>query len=106
MTDSHSASDSERDDPVTTGESGLDESSETLNSAGGNRTTEEPAALSTDVTRGLWGRTFRLAVKELRETLRDRRTIVTLILMPILVYPLLAVAFQKFVLTSYSSEKD
>ena len=60
------------------------------------------------VNRGLWGRTFRLSLKELKETLRDRRTIVTLVLMPILVYPLLAVAFQKFVLTSYTNraEKD
>ncbi len=31
----------------------------------------------------------RLVLKELRETLRDRRTIVTLLLMPLLVYPLL-----------------
>lgn len=40
-----------------------------------------------------WGR---LTLKELRETLRDRRTIATLILMPILVYPLLGMAFSKF----------
>lgn len=38
----------------------------------------------------------RLALKELREILRDRRTIVTLVLMPILVYPLIGVTFQKF----------
>lgn len=44
-----------------------------------------------------WGR---LTLKECRETLRDRRTIVTLILMPLLVYPLLGVAFQRFLLTS------
>ena len=37
---------------------------------------------------------MRLALKELRETLRDRRTIATLLLMPILVYPLLSVAFR------------
>ncbi|HET6424171.1 MAG TPA: ABC transporter permease subunit, partial [Planctomycetaceae bacterium] len=41
----------------------------------------------------VWGR---LTLKELRETLRDRRTIATLVLMPILVYPLLGMAFSKF----------
>ena len=45
-------------------------------------------------------RVMRLAVKELRETLRDRRTIITLLLMPLLVYPLLAVMFQRFMLAS------
>jgi len=45
-------------------------------------------------------RIFRLTLKELRETLRDRRTIATLLLMPILVYPLLSVAFQKFLVTN------
>ena len=43
------------------------------------------------------GRLIRLATKELREILRDRRTIVTLVLMPLLVYPLLGVIFTKFV---------
>lgn len=45
------------------------------------------------------GRIGRLALKELRETLRDRRTIVTLVLMPLIVYPMLSLAFQKFLLT-------
>ncbi|HUG92510.1 MAG TPA: ABC transporter permease subunit/CPBP intramembrane protease [Planctomycetaceae bacterium] len=45
------------------------------------------------------GRLARLALKELRETLRDRRTIGTLLLMPIFVYALLSVAFQKFLVT-------
>ena len=45
------------------------------------------------------GRLFRLARKELRETLRDRRTIVTLVLMPVLVYPLLGLTFQRFLLS-------
>lgn len=44
------------------------------------------------------GRLFRLCLKELRESLRDRRTLVTLILMPILVYPLLSMAMQRLVL--------
>lgn len=44
-------------------------------------------------------RLARLARKELRETLRDRRTILTLVLMPLLVYPLLGLTFQKFLLS-------
>ncbi|MEX1229672.1 MAG: ABC transporter permease subunit/CPBP intramembrane protease [Planctomycetaceae bacterium] len=42
----------------------------------------------------------RMALKELRETMRDRRTIMTLILMPVLVYPLLSIIFQKFLISS------
>ncbi|WP_425616210.1 ABC transporter permease subunit/CPBP intramembrane protease [Anatilimnocola sp. NA78] len=45
-------------------------------------------------------RVFRLTRKELRETLRDRRTIVTLVLMPLLLYPLITVVFQQFMLLS------
>ena len=45
-------------------------------------------------------RIWRLARKELRETLRDRRTIVTLILMPLLVYPILSLLFQNFLLST------
>ncbi|MEO8498154.1 MAG: ABC transporter permease subunit, partial [Planctomycetota bacterium] len=48
-------------------------------------------------------RLARLCIKELREILRDRRTIVTLVFMPLLVYPLLSMAFQKFALSSLSS---
>jgi sodium transport system permease protein len=40
-------------------------------------------------------RLTRLTRKELRETLRDRRTIVTLVFMPLLLYPLLSVAFKQ-----------
>lgn len=46
------------------------------------------------------GRLGRLILKELREILRDRRTIITLVVMPLLIYPLLAVAFQRFLFTS------
>ncbi len=42
------------------------------------------------------GRLARLARKELTEILRDRRTIVTLVLMPLLLYPLLTVGFGQF----------
>ena len=41
-------------------------------------------------------RVLRMARKELREILRDRRTIVTLIAMPILLYPLMFVVFLQF----------
>ncbi len=43
-------------------------------------------------------RLFRLARKELTEILRDRRTIVTLVVMPLLLYPLLTVGFGQVVL--------
>lgn len=44
-----------------------------------------------------------LLKKELREILRDRRTVITLILMPLLVYPLLGLMLQKFLLTQVTS---
>lgn len=50
--------------------------------------------------------TFRfsgLLKKELREILRDRRTIITLVLMPLLVYPLLGLMLQKFFITQMSN---
>jgi sodium transport system permease protein len=46
------------------------------------------------------GRLWRLCRKELRETLRDRRTILTLVLMPLLLYPLLGMTLQRFLLTA------
>ncbi|MEX0824718.1 MAG: ABC transporter permease subunit [Pirellulaceae bacterium] len=45
-------------------------------------------------------RLVRLCRKELRETLRDRRTIMTLVLMPLLVYPLLSMTLQRVLLSS------
>lgn len=45
-------------------------------------------------------RIIRLCLKELRESLRDRRTIVTLVLMPLLVYPLLSLILNRVLLTS------
>jgi ABC-2 type transport system permease protein/sodium transport system permease protein len=45
-------------------------------------------------------------LKELRESLRDRRTIITLILMPILVYPLLSMALQRLILGTVSGPSD
>ncbi len=48
-------------------------------------------------------RIWRLCQKELKETSRDRRTIVTLLLMPLLVYPLLSMAMNRYLLTTDSS---
>ncbi|MCM2371434.1 ABC transporter permease subunit/CPBP intramembrane protease [Aporhodopirellula aestuarii] len=47
-----------------------------------------------------WSRLARLSRKELRETLRDRRTILTLVMMPLLVYPLLSMALNRFLISS------
>ncbi len=44
-------------------------------------------------------RVGRLCLKELRESLRDRRTIVTLVLMPLLVYPLLSLVLNRVLLS-------
>lgn len=44
-----------------------------------------------------------LLKKELREILRDRRTIITLILMPVLVYPLLGLMLQKFFISQMTN---
>ncbi len=51
------------------------------------------------------GRLWRLCQKELRESLRDRRTLFTLVLMPILVYPLLSMALQRLVISSAGKSK-
>lgn len=44
-------------------------------------------------------RVLRLSRKELRESLRDRRTLATLILMPLIVYPLLGSVVQRFAIS-------
>jgi sodium transport system permease protein len=46
------------------------------------------------------GRLARLIRKELSEILRDRRTVVTLVFMPLLLYPLLSVAFRHLFIAS------
>ena len=56
--------------------------------------------------RNTMGRYFRLTLKELKETLRDRRTIITLVMMPVLIYPLLSVAFQKLLLTNLRASSE
>jgi sodium transport system permease protein len=52
------------------------------------------------------GRLGRLCLKELRESLRDRRTIITLFLMPILVYPLLSMAMQRLIVGSIRGDSE
>ncbi|MFN9717806.1 MAG: ABC transporter permease subunit/CPBP intramembrane protease [Planctomycetota bacterium] len=49
-------------------------------------------------------RLSRLARKELRESLRDRRTLATLILMPLIVYPLLGSVVQKFAVARFDPQ--
>lgn len=61
-----------------------------------NPGTESPVETRRRPPVSLW----RLAQKELRETLRDRRTIVTLVLMPLLVYPILSLVFRTFLFSS------
>ncbi|MFK7735836.1 MAG: CPBP family glutamic-type intramembrane protease [Pirellulaceae bacterium] len=51
-------------------------------------------------------RLLRLCLKELRESLRDRRTIVTLILMPLLVYPLLSLVLNRVLLTNITTKAE
>ena len=50
--------------------------------------------------KGNYRRLWRLCQKELKETVRDRRTVITLLLMPLLVYPILSMALNRFVLSS------
>lgn len=49
---------------------------------------------------------WRLASKELRETLRDRRTLLTLFLMPLIVYPILSLLFQGFIASGFDSTQS
>lgn len=50
------------------------------------------------------GRIGRLCMKELRESLRDRRTVITLVLMPLLVYPLLSLILNRVLIQSATAE--
>lgn len=51
-------------------------------------------------------RLIRLCSKELREILRDRRTIITLVLMPLLVYPVLILTFNSFLLNAMTPAEE
>ncbi len=73
---------------------------------------ETPVTSSSDADHSVRGtrysalaRVLRLARKELREILRDRRTIVTLIAMPLLLYPLMSVVFLQFSLATQLAPK-
>src|SRR5262245_26934016 len=55
--------------------------------------------------RKLLQRMGRLVRKEVSSILRDRRTIITLVLMPLLLYPLLSIAFQQFLLANKLEER-
>jgi sodium transport system permease protein len=46
----------------------------------------------------------RLTHKELSESLRDRRTIFTLVLMPLILYPILTIAFQQLMLSKQADK--
>ncbi len=48
-------------------------------------------------------RWMRMAMKEMREILRDRRTIITLVAMPLLIYPLLGVTLQKLIVSQLAA---
>jgi sodium transport system permease protein len=65
---------------------------------------DQPAKGTRRLKRFAFGALGRLAMKELRETLRDRRTIVTLLLMPLIVYPLLSLAFHRFLVLYFEPE--
>src|SRR5271155_5707474 len=67
------------------------------------------AAQSTSPRQSRWAflqsvaRVGRLARKELAEILSDRRTILTLVLMPLLLYTLLSFAFRQFLMVFMTS---
>lgn len=67
---------------------------------------QELAATTKVVRRESTSRAWRLARKELREILRDRRTVITLILMPLLVYPLLGALMSKGVLSGLAGAQQ
>lgn len=73
--------------------------------ADGPPSLEQPAQRP-QIARSLTGRLGRLILKELREILRDRRTIITLLVMPLLIYPLLAIVFQRFLMTSLNGNME
>jgi sodium transport system permease protein len=52
-----------------------------------------------------WAQQLEFTRKELRETLRDRRTIVTLLAMPLLLYPLLGLGFRFLSFQQLSKER-
>ncbi len=67
--------------------------------------TQEPASPDHVTAHFRIQRVFRLVRKELREILRDRRTIITLIAMPLMLYPIMSVVFQQVTLAR-SMDRD
>ncbi|MFO0427068.1 MAG: ABC transporter permease subunit/CPBP intramembrane protease [Planctomyces sp.] len=65
--------------------------------------TESPDAFSRPHN-SLFRRSFLLTQKELRETLRDRRTIITLLVMPLLLYPLMGMVFRFMAISQLRSD--
>ncbi|HAC90215.1 MAG TPA: hypothetical protein DCF63_06215, partial [Planctomycetaceae bacterium] len=69
---------------------GLDQSKRRDERAGGRyQKIDSPSDSQVKAANYSWWQQRVLVVKELRETLRDRRTVVTLLAMPLLMYPLL-----------------
>src|SRR3954454_5133200 len=65
-----------------------------------------PRAPQSVTSRRQTGRLWLLVLKELREILRDRRTIITLVVMPLLIYPLLALVFQRFLVRALTVNEN
>src|SRR5439155_21906890 len=74
--------------------------------ASGRMSQASPSSLASPTSSFWLSRIARLARKELRETLRDRRTIITLVLMPLLVYPVLSLALRQFLVSSTVQAKQ
>lgn len=64
-----------------------------------------PATKQPVAHNSLWQRAVLLTRKELRETLRDRRTIITLLAMPVMLYPLLGLTFRMLAVNQFK-QKD
>ena len=69
------------------------------------QTTHDLPQLATAQANDRLKRLGRLTLKELREILRDRRTIFTLVLMPLFMYPLLSIAFQQLFVSQLSKRQ-
>ncbi|HJN08269.1 MAG TPA: ABC transporter permease subunit/CPBP intramembrane protease [Pirellulaceae bacterium] len=72
----------------------------------GNEATTPNLAAPVRIQRTTVGRLGRLCLKELREILRDRRTIITLVFMPLLVNILLYMIFARFLTNSPQSASE
>ena len=64
------------------------------NSTNDDAASVQHAHVAGSSSRFTWFQQIEFITKELRETLRDRRTIVTLLAMPLLLYPLLGLGFR------------